>query len=220
MTKKPKLSPSIDLFLPAARIIKDNVLIFFILLVVPALLTNMTGQAAIPSEKTLTVAELAEIYRSMVTPYVVIGALLSFALNPFLNVAHYLGTKNGHIEFAKLKTIGLKNYLSLIGLMIVMGLATIAGLILFIIPGLIAIRAFILAPYYLIASDGKLGIFSALKTSMQKSRPRSWSIYGILGIAFLFGMLSILGPIGQIAGTILALLYTPAFALRYKEIEG
>lgn len=218
MTKKVKTTPAVDLLLPAAKIIKDNLGVFFLLLVVPVLLSNITEPVPELAQDA-TVGDLFAALRDTVSPYMIAGSLLTLLFYPFLTAAFYETGRRGQAMLDKIWQLGAQSYLKLIGLTLLSTLLIALGLVLFIIPGLIALRSFVLAPYYMIASKGKLGIIDSMKKSAKHSRPYKWSIYSIMALVMLFGIFSTFGVVGQICGTILSILYAPAFALRYHEIK-
>ena len=91
------------------------------------------------------------------------------------------------LEMATLFT-GYKKILPYLGLMILMIIAVYAGLFLFVIPGVMLITMFFLAPYLVI--DQGLGPIAALKESMKLTKGARWDI---LGFIFVGGIVSILG---------------------------
>jgi uncharacterized membrane protein len=105
----------------------------------------------------------------------------------------------------------------LLGLYVVMGLIILVGLILFIIPGLILIRRYFLAPYVMI--DKKVSIREALDHSAALSKLNAGSIWGIIGVMILIGMVNIIPIIGGLASFVLGSLYSVAPALRYQELK-
>lgn len=217
MKKSQKPVPAIDLLLPAAKLIKDNVPVFFLLLVIPMLLTAQTGTPE-PLSQDATLKDIFVSFRDMVTPLAAVGSFLSLFFYPFLTFAYHQAAKSGTTSLKEVAKGGTAYYWQLLGIFLLTCLVAAAGLMFFIVPGLIAIRSFILAPFYLIDSRGKLGVIGALKKSAQESKPFKWSIYSVIGLVVLFGIFGSFGLVGQIAGTVLGMLYAPAFALRYREI--
>ncbi len=212
--KKPV--PAIDLLLPSAKLVRDNLPVFGLFLVLPLLLSTVTGQAPELSEEP-SLRELIEATRAAITPFMVAGSVMSLIFYPFLTYAQLQAAKKGHVTIKQAISGGSRRYMSLLALWLTILLSVIAGLALFILPGIILLRGFVLAPYFLL--DKNLGIFEALKTSFKKSKQYKWPIYGVLGVVVLFNLLTSLGPLGQVAGTILSTLYTMAFALRYREVD-
>lgn len=105
----------------------------------------------------------------------------------------------------------------MLGLYIVMGLIILIGLILLIIPGLILIRRYFLAPYVML--DKKVGIQEALGQSAALSKINTSSIWGIIGVMFLIGLINIIPIIGGLVSFALGALYSIAPALRYQQLK-
>lgn len=115
---------------------------------------------------------------------------------------------------------GLKRFFRFFATMILAVLAIVLGLILFIIPGLLLLRGFLLAPYY--AVDADLSPVEALKQSYRDSRPVTAWLWGIIGVQAVFSLAANLFSVIVIIGPLLALIttfiYIYAPALRYGEI--
>lgn len=105
----------------------------------------------------------------------------------------------------------------LLGLYIVTGLYIFVGLILLIVPGLIMIRRYYLAPYVML--EKKCGISEAMERSAALSKPYSGSVWGVIGVMFLIGLVAIVPFIGSLAAFILAALYSIAPAMRYQQLK-
>lgn len=115
-----------------------------------------------------------------------------------------------------------KYLLRTIGLLLLYGLLMLVGFLLLIVPGLIVLRRYYLAAYYL--NDQDLSIKEAMRRSAQDSKPVSGYIWGIIGVSLVLALAGsalnlIGGGIGIIAGIALGCLYIFAPALRYQEIK-
>lgn len=103
---------------------------------------------------------------------------------------------------------------------LLMAILVIVGLVLLIIPGAIALRRYLLAPYYLV--DKNLSIGGALKQSGDDSKRYKGAIWGILGIQLALlivsGMLDIIPVVGVLAQQLAIYITTFMLALRYHEI--
>jgi hypothetical protein len=115
--------------------------------------------------------------------------------------------------WAAVKELGWR----MLGLYIVTGLIIIVGLMLLIVPGLIFIRRYFLAPYVML--DKKTGIRESLDTSADLSKRNTGSIWGVIGVMFLIGLLNILPIIGGLAAFVFGSLYSVAPALRYQQLK-
>jgi hypothetical protein len=101
-------------------------------------------------------------------------------------------------------------------------LLVLAGLILFIIPGLMVIRRYALGGYYLVDKD--LSVKEAFKMSAKDSKPVSKAIWGVIGVQLLIGLAAVIiqevfAYVGIILGQLIACSYIFLFVLRYREIQ-
>ena len=107
----------------------------------------------------------------------------------------------------------------MVGLYIVVGLYIIVGLILFIIPGLILLRRYFLAPFVMLDKKPR-SITEAMDISARMSKPHSSSIWSVIGVSLFFGLLSLVPIIGWLVSFLLGMFYSVAPALRYKELKN
>lgn len=82
---------------------------------------------------------------------------------------------------------------------------------------LIMLRRYFLAPYLLL--DKKIGITEAMDTSAEMTKPYSASIWSIIAVMALIGLVNILPAVGWLLAFILGSLYSVAPALRYLELK-
>jgi hypothetical protein len=122
-----------------------------------------------------------------------------------------------HLDFQILwrtcRELGVK----MLGLYLATGLLVVIGLVLFIVPGLIFLRRYFLAPYVML--DKKVGIREALEESSALSKLNTGAIWGIIGVMFLIGLVGIIPFIGGIISFILGALYSIAPAIRYHQLK-
>lgn len=120
----------------------------------------------------------------------------------------------------QLATIGKKFWLREIGLLIVSGLIVIAGLILFIVPGIFAFIRLYMGPYIMIDKD--LGIIDSIKASNQLTKENMRPVMAVIGVFLLvsFGLslLEIFPIFGVIVSTVVGIGISLITALRYREI--
>ncbi len=118
---------------------------------------------------------------------------------------------------------GVKYLPRMIGFTALFSVLFLVGVVLFIVPGLIVMRRYYLAPYYLV--DRNLSIKEAMRQSAKDSKPAASYIWGILGVAVFFALIaqmmqSALGDFGLILSILCGYLYIFAPALRYKELAS
>ena len=134
-----------------------------------------------------------------------------------VTIASLEATENKALDFQDLWQRVKKLGWRLVGLDILVGLYVIVGFFLLIIPGLIMVRRYFLAPYVMI--DKNCGIKEAMERSASISKPYSGSIWGIVGVMILIGLVGVVPLIGGLASLVLGMLYTLAPALRYQQIK-
>ncbi len=144
---------------------------------------------------------------------VVVSIFISF----FLVALDLEVVKGKKPELAQLWPTVKKYGWRLLGLFLLVGVMVVCGLILLIVPGLIILRRYIMAPFVLIDQD--LSISAALEESARLSKPYSGAIWGIIGVSFLCSLAGIIPVIGWIISFILSGLYQPAVAYRYLELK-
>jgi uncharacterized membrane protein len=103
------------------------------------------------------------------------------------------------------------------GLYLLIGLYVFVGLILFIVPGLIMLRRYFLAPYVLL--DTRCSIKEAMERSAAMTKPYSKYIWGVIGVMFLIGLANVIPGIGWLIAFIFGMFYSVAPALRYQELK-
>ena len=112
----------------------------------------------------------------------------------------------------------------IIGFTIIFGLLLFIGFLLLIVPGLLLLRRYILATYYIV--DQNLSIAEAMKLSATQTKPVAGYVWGTLGVVVVILIVITLfsSLFYSIAGAtvIISALLTPAYffilALRYVDI--
>ncbi len=122
------------------------------------------------------------------------------------------------LDFAHLWRVVKESGWRMFGLYLLVGLYITVGLIFFIIPGLIMLRRYFLAPYVML--DKKVGIKEAMDQSAAMTKPFSGAIWGVFGVMILIGLTNVIPFIGWMIAFVLGMLYSVAPALRYEELKG
>jgi len=121
------------------------------------------------------------------------------------------------LNFGKLwnavKELGVR----MLGLYIVTAVVVVIGLFLLVIPGLIMLRRYFLASYVML--DKKKGIRESMNISADLSKRNTGSVWGVVGVMFLIGMLNIIPIIGGLLSFVVGGLYSVAPALRYQQLK-
>ena len=129
-----------------------------------------------------------------------------------LSVAQGKKTSMGELwDFAR------DNTFRMVGLGIVISVVVLAGIVAFIVPGIIFIRRYVLAPY--VMADKQTGIFESMKISADLSKPFSLAIWGVIGVSLLISLISVFGELAAIVSAVMSVLYSVAPALRYTELK-
>lgn len=78
---------------------------------------------------------------------------------------------------------GFRTYVNAVGAMLVYALAMLVGLVLLVVPGLVAMVRLSFTPFLVVDRD--LSPIAAVKTSWEHTRGHGWSLFGLLLVALL-----------------------------------
>jgi len=228
------LPTAFDLFTPSKEIVLNNLWIFGPLYAVPLIfwihswiwspLPNQHVQwwhhsgsfssgwpgGPLPTYATFTLIGFSLLWLLLIVVLGTVAQIMSQA-------AQLQGAEGKTLDFGNLWRVVKQLGWRLLGLYIVIGLVVLVGLILFIVPGLIMIRRYFLAPFVMI--DKKTGIRESMDLSAELSKQNTGSIWGIIGVMFLIGLVNIIPIVGGLASFALGSLYSVAPALRYLQLE-
>lgn len=214
------LTPSFKLFDKSYSLIKNNFRIFAILYALPVIFSfsSLTTQRS--------TSRSVNIDFNMPTVFWVLLPVIGLAVTwlfivyqTMLNVLELKVTKSSQqVGFKQLYNEARPFLFRLFTLGLLVGLVVILGLFLFVIPGLIMIRRYYLAAFFMIDKD--LSVREAMRQSATASKQASGYIWGLLGVMMVLGLTSIVPFIGSLISTLLAAAYSVAPALRYQEIKN
>jgi len=215
------LTSSFELFGKSKELVMKNLPAFGALLAIPFLLA-LFGEFSADSNTTTSSGPFAGASIS--------GAMLGAGL--LLSIVFILATMFATIMLTGLSldsTEGKKPTLSqlwpyvskygvrYIGVSLATGFMILIGLLALIVPGIIMIRRYILAPYVMMDQD--LSIGESMKESARISKPHSGYVWGVIGVSVLIALIAIIPVVGWIVSFVLSSFYTVAPALRYKELK-
>lgn len=149
---------------------------------------------------------------------VIAAAIYLFAMTTILEVESSAGKQPsvGHL-FEKAK----QYWLRLLGVMLLTGLVIVAGFILLIIPGIIALGRLAMAPYLMVDKD--LGVIEAIKASNEMGKKYFWQVLGAIGVTLLVaiaaGIIGLIPVIGTLIGTIISIAFSLVVVLRYQQLK-
>jgi len=216
-TTERMLTPSWDLLNPSIELVRKNIRQLFYLSFLPGVLLNISLNVI--RSKSFSLQNNHDIFFLAVF---CVSALWSLLASPGLIYLQINAARGKTIPAGIAFRSGLKQFFPLLGASLLVGLVTFAGLLAFIIPGLILIRAYFLTPYYVI--DRNMDPVEAMKQSFYDTKPVSAWVWGVIGVELTFalgaGLLGIIPYLGVLIGSALALLYTFGPALRYREVVG
>lgn len=154
--------------------------------------------------------------------FAVIFAIVAIVVGLFISAMTYAlqleAAKGKSPSLQHLFNVAKKYWLRLFGLLLLVGIMTVGGLILFIVPGLIVIRRYFFAPYLMIDKDLPIG--EAMRASAAMTKPYSGWIWPVIGVIVLLSLPNIIPLVGFGIAFVLSVLYSVAPALRYLEIKN
>ncbi len=210
-----KQSSSWALFKPSASLWFKNSSICTFLFVLPPLFLAL-GSQLVPEIDPLDGWRILGLV-SMIIGFVLI--LINAPASIYMQTRVIHGATPGIAECYR---GALRHIFRLVGLAGLLTVLILIGLLFFIVPGLIFIRRYALAPYYLIDHD--LGIRQAMQRSAADSKPVSKYIWSLITVNAIVATVSLLlfvkifPPYGSLIAYFIITLYTLAPALRYREV--
>jgi hypothetical protein len=113
-----------------------------------------------------------------------------------------------------------KVWLKLFAQTIVSAIIVLFGFLLLIVPGIIAIKRLLMAPYILV--DKNIGIVESLKESNELAKTHSgavWAVFGVvILVSLLSGIMAGIPRVGELIGTIFMIAVSLIIALRYVQL--
>lgn len=154
---------------------------------------------------------------ALIVVFGVIGLFL-YAMSTSLQVKASAGKKP---DLNELFEDGKKYFFRLLGVGILSSIIIVVGLILLIVPGIIAIGRLVMSPYHVV--DKNLGVIDALKASNKQAIGRLGLVWAAIGVTILISILvSIINYvpiIGPLVGVAISIAYSLVMALRYQQLK-
>ncbi len=185
---------------------------------IPGLLAQLGTVMA--GTDSLTTTDPTEVTGLIVRLVAAVWSLLGLAPSYYYVLRVLGGNPAGIMESYR---YGLRYTWSLLLVGLTIGLTVLAGLALFIVPGLIFLRRYFLAGYF--AIDENLGVREAMVRSSQASRPARRAVWSMLFcLALVAGLMyaaaNLIPVYGAAVASLLSIVYVFLPALRYQEITS
>ena len=208
---KQSLPSAYALFRPSFNAVMVNIWTFLCLMLIPIVIVIVTGFFS--GDGVFANDSLSKL----LVPFLIPGFILAIITAPALPYVQLASVRGKEITLGEALRAGLKKFWRFYGVSLLTALIVSVGILLFIIPGLFMLRRYLLAPYYLYDHD--LKIMEAMRRSAEDSKQFSGSIWGIIGIQFLIGVIGVF-PILALVSAILTVVYYCAPTVRYVQIQG
>lgn len=205
------LSPAFELFGPSIALIRANPVPFVLISLLPSLLWLLVRYLAWDKQGNVLHPGLAAGGFGLLALY----SLLTLAAAPYLQLRAAQGQR---LNYGITLRQSFAYYWRLLALVIIIFVLVIFGLLLFIVPGVVALKRYILAPFVLI--DKNSSVREAMATSSSLSRGHSLAILGIPVVIVAISLIGWAPVVGGLLANLLTFLYTPALALRYQELAA
>jgi hypothetical protein len=134
-----------------------------------------------------------------------------------LIILYLADAQSRKMSFRDLYTLSKPYAWRLLGLSILVGLVTLLGFIVFIIPGLLFLLWYANASFVLIDQD--CSITEAMSRSKKLSHHHGWEIYGFYFAISLINSLSSIPLIGSVVSTIIGFVTGTGGAIRYLQLR-
>ena len=217
---------SYDLFKPSSALVQAHLNNFALLYLVPFVLDlgSTANSSRVQAGRKFTlfnagafsVSSLTGTWGALIAGGVVLLGLI-FMINVVLQIYQLRLAQGKKPEMRAVWVEATSLWPRLLGLFIVLTFVITAGLLFLLVPGLIFMRRYFLAPYVMI--DQNTTIRESMRRSAELSKPYKRSIWGLLGIMLACNAPSLVPVVGWIGSFVLSMLYSVAPALRYEEFK-
>lgn len=223
------VTPAFDLFPKSYELVRDNFTLFALLYFLPLVVGLSNGTWVVDSRRSWhnDVPVVANTVGNSTLPAWAWGGLgLAFIIALALGVIIQIMIQAAQLEaahgrrpkFSHLWRTVQKRGWQMFGLYVAVGLVTLVGFILLIIPGIIMLRRYFVASYVLLENEN-ISIWQAMERSAAMTKRDSRSVYSIMAVLVIFTLFGVLPLIGWLIAFGLRFFYNLAPALRYQELK-
>lgn len=152
---------------------------------------------------------------------IILAAIAFFAFFSVLQIiAQTSAAQNNKLSVSQLLSEGVKRFFGVVAVSFLSGLIIIAGFLLLVVPGIIAYKRLLYAPFAYLHKN--LGITEALSESNRLSKKYSSLTWAVFGVSILVGLgLAVIGAlpyIGNLIATALGIAFCLIIPLRYFQL--
>lgn len=145
---------------------------------------------------------------------------VSIYLYTMLTILQVRSARGENPEVSELAQEAKKYVFRMVGLGFISVFIILVGLLLLIVPGVIAFGRLVMAPYLMVDKD--LGIEEAIKQSNQMGKKYAGKVWAAIGVVILIAIgTAIIGGIpliGALVGTLIAIACSLVIPLRYQQL--
>lgn len=200
---------------PCYEALRLNLSAFLAIALIPMVIVMLAlGVVGVP---VLTSHEFSTIN---IVALAVLGVFLITAmifLWPAMIITQLESVRGKKVDFHDVLKQASKIALPFVGLSLLMGLITIVGFVLLVIPGFLAIFFLTMATYVYV--DKKPGIKEALKQSYEITRANWRLVFAMYVVNFLISLVGIVPGIGSVINIALTITYFCLPAIIYLQIK-
>lgn len=161
----------------------------------------------------------AAIIGSILAIVAIVGLIVWFLIISAAYQWYSVMTARGsQAEFRQSLRVGNNKWLGILVIELLRGLAILAGLLLFLIPGIIFSYWFSLAAFVYV--DSELGPIEAMKRSRQLVKGKAAEIFGLVGVSVLINLPTAVPLLGTLYSFISSPVSKLALAYRYTSAQA
>jgi hypothetical protein len=162
-----------------------------------------------------------DTFLSFFIPLAIVLLALSIFLYAMMTILEVESTAGKKPSISHLFDKAKGYWLRLFGLLILSAVIVIAGFILLIVPGIIALVLLVMAPFFMV--DKNMGIIESLKASVEMGKKHFWKVFAAILLTFIIAIgtmiLDDIPAIGSLIGVIVTIAFSLIIPLRYQQLK-
>ncbi len=155
-------------------------------------------------------------YSALIAVLSLAGAAILLTTGPICNYLNLASAEGRKLRVREVFKIIRPKILLYFALIILIGFITVMGLLLLVVPGIIAFVRLSLAPYVFFHEN--LGIMASIKRSWALSSGQFKETLGLLSVSWAANIITIIPIIGQVVVFIIGSVYSVALPIRYLQL--